>query len=48
MDKIYIIEHMKGSKVPFRITNVSDEDEALGRVFEHMGSNQYRIVRIEG
>lgn len=34
------------SKTPFRVT-AKDEDEALRKVFEHMGMNSYKVIGIE-
>lgn len=40
---VYIIEHIRGSCVPFRV-KASSEDEALERVYHHMGSTNYKVV----
>ena len=42
----YIIEHVNGSRVPFRI-KANNETEALEKVFEHMGMTNYHVVGIE-
>ena len=43
--KTYVIASVFGSKVPFRIKAAS-EDEALQRVFDHMGSTEYRVISV--
>lgn len=45
--KTYIISCMGApSRVPFRI-EAHDADEALQKVFDHMGSENYRIVSVQ-
>ncbi|MCG9575471.1 hypothetical protein L1D14_04390 [Vibrio tubiashii] len=47
METIYIIEHTQGSRVPFRIKNVKNSEEALEKVREHMGMDEYYLVGTE-
>lgn len=45
--KTYIISCISvPSRVPFRI-EAKDADEALEKVFEHMGSENYHIIGID-
>ena len=46
--KTFVIEHVGGSKVPFRI-KARNVDEALDKVSRHMGCPPgiYRVIRID-
>jgi hypothetical protein len=45
--EVFVINHTTNpSKTPFKIT-APDDDAALNKVFEHMGSNNYEIIAIE-
>ncbi len=47
MEKIYIIEHQKGSRVPFRIKDAKNSEEALEKVRDHMGMDEYYLMGVE-